>query len=56
MMTMFSTSIIIITISVGGAKGNQLYTGWLWNPDTAMFERTNIDGINNIIVFEMVVK
>ena len=41
----------IICLSwAGGAKANWFYVGWLWNPYTFMFEKTNIDEIYNLSV------
>ena len=41
---------IICLKSIGGAKGNCLYLGWIWNPSTSVFEKTNIDDICNISI------
>ena len=43
---------IICLRSVGGAKSNYYYIGWLWNPFTSTFESANIDDICNLSIHE----
>ena len=41
---------IVLLSSIGGAKANCSYEGWLWNPLTSMFEKTNIEEIINLSI------
>jgi len=41
---------IICLRGVGGVKANVFHIGWLWNPLTSVFEKTNIDDICNLSI------